>query len=95
MATLVLYSLGWSAVATPEVERDKVAAANVGFAFKLFKEVIKEQPGRNVFISPYGASSVLQIACTGAGGQTKMEMERVLGTAGLPAEVVNGANREF
>ena len=95
MTAAALLSLAWSAVAAPEAERQKVASANVGFAFKLLKEVVKGGPGRNVFISPYGAASVLQMACTGADGQTKREMEGVLGTVGLPTEVVNGANRDF
>lgn len=90
-----LWAVGWSTVAASEVERQKVASANVGFAFKLLKEIVRGEPGRNVFISPYGASSVLQMACTGAGGQTRSEMERVLGTAGLATDVVNGANRDF
>jgi serpin B len=85
----------WAGVAASDVDRQKVASANIGFAFKLLKEIVREEPGRNVFISPYGASSVLQMACTGAGGQTRTEMERALGTAGLATEVVNGANRDF
>jgi len=64
-----LWAAGWSTVAASEVERQKVASANVGFAFKLLKEIVREEPGRNVFISPFGASSVLQMACTGAGGR--------------------------
>ena len=95
MAMAAMLAAGWSAVAASETEREKVASADVGFAFKLLKEVVKGEPGRNIFISPYGASSVLRMACTGAGGQTKVEMERVLGTVGLGTEVVNGANRDF
>lgn len=95
MAAVALLGVGWGAVAASESERQKVASGNVGFAFKLLKEVVKEEPGRNVFISPYGASSVLQMACTGAAGQTKVEMERVLGTVGLATDLVNGANRDF
>jgi serine protease inhibitor len=72
MTAVALLSAAWSAVATSEAERQKVASANVGFAFKLLKEVVKGQPaGKNVFISPYGASSVLQMACTGAGDRRR------------------------
>ena len=78
-----------------EFERQQVASANIGFGFKLLKEIVKEQPGGNVFISPYGASTVLQMACNGAGGETKSEMQRVLGTTGLALDVVNGANMDF
>jgi len=95
MTVAVLLSVASGVIAAPEAERQKVAVANVGFGFKLLREVVKGEQGRNVFISPYGASSVLQMACTGAAGQTKVEMERVLGTAGLATDVVNGANRDF
>src|SRR5512133_757758 len=50
-----------------------------GIHIQAAEGVFKAQPGRNV----YGASSVLQMASTGAGGQTKAEVERVLGTTGL------------
>ena len=66
-----LWAVGWSAVAASEVERQKVASANVGFAFKLLKEIVREEPGRNVFISPFVALSVLDMACTGAGGSRR------------------------
>jgi serpin B len=54
----------------------------------------KEQAGSNIFISPYSASAALQMVCNGARGQTRSEMQQVLGTSGLPAEAVNGANRD-
>ena len=41
MTAAALLSVAWSAVAAPEAERQKVASANVGFAFKLLKEVVK------------------------------------------------------
>ena len=95
VTAVALLAVGWTAEATSEAERQKVASANVGFAFRLLREVVREQPDRNVFISPYGASVVLQMACTGAEGQTKAEMERVLGTADFGGDVVNGANQDF
>ena len=87
--------LGSASLTASEADQQKVAGANVGFAFKLLKEISKEQPGKNIFISPYSASTVLQMVCNGARGQTLSEMQRVLGTAGLTAEVVNSANRDF
>ena len=38
-----------------------LATANNGFAFKLLKEISKEQPSKNIFISPYSAATVLQL----------------------------------
>jgi serine protease inhibitor len=69
----------------------KLAAANAGFAFDLLKQIVKEQPDANVFISPFSVSSVLQMVGNGAAGETRTEMQRVLKTAGLPAGALNGA----
>ena len=93
--TAGLCVLGFGALAASEAEQRTLAAADAGFAFKLLKEVTKEQPGTNIFISPYSASAALQMVCNGAGGQTRSEMQRVLGTTGLAPEVVNGASRNF
>ena len=69
----------------------KLDVANTGFAFDLLKQITREQPGTNVFISPFSVSTVLQMVANGAAGDTKAEMQRVLKTAGLPAETLNAA----
>jgi serine protease inhibitor len=74
--------------------QQELVSANDGFAYKLVKEIAKEQPGKNIFISPYSASTVLHMVCNGAGGNTKEEMQRMLGTTSLPADVLNEANRD-
>jgi serpin B len=91
-AALCLLGVGLQA-ASPADQRN-LASANIGFAFKLLKQLAKDQPGTNIFISPYSASTVLQMACNGAGGQTKTEMQQVLGTTGMTAEAVNAANKD-
>ena len=92
--TAVLCLLGFGLHAASPVDQQKLASANIGFAFKLLKQLAKDQPGNNIFISPYSASTVLQMACNGAGGQTKTDMQQVLGTTGLAAEALNAANKE-
>jgi serpin B len=72
-----------------------LAAANNGFAFKLLKQLAKDQPVANIFISPYSASAVLQMVGSGAAGQTKTEMQQVLGTTGLSSDTVSAANKEI
>jgi serine protease inhibitor len=79
--------LGFCAPAASEADQQKLASANAGFAFRLLKEISKEQPGSNVFISPYSTSTVSQMVCNGARDQTFSEMQRVFGTAGLAAEI--------
>ncbi|MDR3457658.1 MAG: serpin family protein [Verrucomicrobiae bacterium] len=73
----------------------QLAAANNTFAFKLLKQLAKDQPATNIFISPYSAATVLQMVASGAAGQTRTEMEQVLGTTGLPADAVGAANKKI
>jgi len=80
------------APAAAPTDQHKLASANTGFAFKLLKEIAKEQPAQNVFISPYSVSSVLQMVCNGARGKTKEEMQQVLGTSGMTLAAMNQAN---
>jgi serpin B len=86
--------LGFGLHAASPVDQQKLASANIGFAFKLLRQLAKDQSGTNIFISPYSATTVLQMACNGAAGQTKTEMQQVLGTTGLAAEAVNAANKD-
>jgi serpin B len=86
---ILLYPPGSSAGSSPE---EKLADANTGFAFKLLKEIAKEQPGKNVFISPHSVSSVLQMLLNGAGGKTKEELQQVLGTTEITLSALNQAN---
>jgi serine protease inhibitor len=81
-------------VASP-ADQEKLASANTGFAFDLLKQITREQPGTNVFISPFSVSTVLQMVGNGAAGETKAEMQRVLKTAGLPAETLNAACKDL
>ena len=92
---IMLCQLGYAAQETAFDGRQKLASANIGFAFKLLRQIVHDQPGTNVFISAYGASTVLQMVCNGAAGQTKAEMDRVLGTTGMPQDTLNAAAREF
>ncbi len=72
-----------------------LASANTGFAFNLLKQIVKEQPDANVFISPFSVSTVLQMVGNGAAGETRTEMQDVLKTAGLPAASLNEACRDL
>ncbi len=94
IAVLVLFA-GLHQAAASLTDQQALAAANNGFAFKLLKQLAKDQPVTNIFISPYSASTVLQMVGNGAAGRTKTEMQQVLETAGLSSAVVNGANKEI
>jgi serine protease inhibitor len=76
----VFIVMGNNSNGAPSPEQQKLVGANNAFAFKLLKEVCREQPGKNIIISPYSAATVLETVSLGANGTTKLEMQQVLGT---------------
>lgn len=76
-----------------DADLSKLAAANNDFAFKLLKKIAIEQKRVSVFISPYSAATALQMVGNGAAGETKAEMQRVLGTTGLSSIDINQASK--
>ena len=90
---IVCVALGVRAELTPD--QQALEPANIEFAYNLLREVAKEQPGKNVFISPYSASTILQLACSGAAGTTKKEMEQVLGTSDLSSSLIYEFNHDL
>jgi serine protease inhibitor len=71
----------------------KLAAANNTFAFKLLKQLVTEQSGASIFVSPYSAATALQMVGNGAAGQTKIEMQQVLETSGISTAALNEASK--
>ncbi len=70
-----------------------LAAADNDFAFNLFKQLAKDQPAKNIFISPYSAATALQMVANGAASQTKIEMQQALAMTDLSMADVNAANK--
>jgi serine protease inhibitor len=92
--------------AMPTPTPQLVVEANSAFAFSLFQEVASEQPGINLFISPYSASTALQMVAMGAAGTTLDQMQQVLNTKDIARptvyefgkeidEIVNAKNTNF
>lgn len=69
-------------------ERSLVNSDN-SFGFKLFKDIIKEENGKNVFISPLSVSMALGMTYNGANGKTKEEMQNTLELSGLTLQEIN------
>ena len=92
---MLLCIAGLTVLASSPADQAKLAAANTGFAFDLLKQISREQPATNIFISPFSVSSVLQMVANGAAGETKVEMQHVLKTAGLPAETLDVAGKDL
>jgi serine protease inhibitor len=76
-------------------DQDQLASANTGFAFKLLTAIAREQPEKNIFISPYSVSTVLQMVENGAAGKTKEELRQALGITNLSQAAQNEANRDL
>lgn len=60
-----------------DAERE-VAGATVGFGFRLFREVARERPGENLFVSPLSVMMAMGMALEGARGETAAEMRAAL-----------------
>ena len=95
LCSIILPTLAAALPLTATADNSPLAAADNGFAFKLLRQLVQDQPAQDIFISPYSASTVLQMVGNGAAGQTKTEMQSVLGTAGLTTEDANAANKNI
>jgi serine protease inhibitor len=91
IGTLLCFLTCGSQAATPT---QQLAAANASFAFKLLQQLAADQPGANIFISPYSVSTAFQMVSTGAAGTTRTQMQQVLGTIDMEQAALNGANKE-
>jgi serpin B len=91
----VVCAVVFRAAAAAPAEQAALVSADTGFAFSLLKELTREQAAKNVFISPYSISAVLQMVCNGAAGSTREEMARTLGIGDLEARAVNRAHMDL
>lgn len=74
--------------AAPSPDEQKLALANEQFGLKLLSQLAKAEPGANIFISPHSIATALDMVAAGAAGQTKTEMDKVLGTVGQSAAAI-------
>ena len=66
------------------------------FAFNLFAEELKRNPGKNVILSPASIGIALAMTFNGAGGETRQAMARTLALpAGSSFKAVNRAYSEY
>lgn len=92
-------ALGLSLASSPALAQtssstsQQVNSASLGFGFRLVKELARQAPAQDVFISPFSISSVLQMLSNGAHGRTEQELRQILGTLSLNAVEVNAAYR--
>src|ERR1700733_5530384 len=87
VGALLLLVGGFHSDAAP-ADQTKLALANSDFAFNLLTRLAAGEPGSNIFISPYSASTALQMVATGAEGATLTQMNTALCTTNLQEAVV-------
>ncbi len=68
-----------------------LVTATTQFGLRIANHLLGQQPDATFFISPVGLSSALTLACLGATGETRQEMEQTLGLADLPLEELRTA----
>ena len=75
-------------------ERALVGASN-RFTVDLLRQVRETSPGKTVFLSPLSASMALGMTMNGAAGDTRAQMEQMLGFEGLSPAEINAAYRDL
>ncbi|MBM3167589.1 MAG: serpin family protein [Chloroflexi bacterium] len=79
---------------TGEVEKPdpRLILANTRFGFKLFAEIVKQDPGKNVFISPSSIAFALAMIYNGSRGETQQAMAATMELQEITLQEVNRAN---
>jgi serine protease inhibitor len=71
------------------IAEKEIVSSDNNFGLKLFREVIKKESDKNVFISPLSVSMALGMTYNGANGITREEMQQTLELAGLTEQEIN------
>lgn len=74
---------------------DKIASAHNAFGFNCAKALVKEEKGKNVFISPTSIALALSMVYNGANGQTQKAMQQTLQLQGMDIAAINSAAKEL
>ena len=91
LLSVFLFSMGVAGVAGDTLHSvdEEVISANTLFGFNLFSELVREDAGKNVFISPLSISIALGMTYNGAAGKTQEAMAKALELKGMKLEEVN------
>ena len=68
----------------------RLVSANTRFGFQLSAEIVEQDAGKNVFVSPASVAIALAMTCNGAAGETQQAMAQVLGVAGAAGAGAGG-----
>jgi serine protease inhibitor len=73
----------------------RLVSANTRFGFKLYAEMLKEDAGKNLFISPASVGLCLAMAYNGAAGETRQAMASALEASEFKLDDFNRAYAEL
>jgi serine protease inhibitor len=76
------------------VEKALVQSSNA-FGFRLFREVNREEGGKNLFLSPLSVSMALGMTLNGAAGGTETDMRRTLGFGDMNGDDINASYKNI
>ncbi len=77
---------------TAKLGINKIVPANNHFGFRLFDQLLQQDLGQNVFMSPLSVAIALAMTYNGAAGNTQTVMAKTLGLENLSLAEVNKAN---
>ncbi len=89
------FSPGGSSSRELTVAEKHLVESDNKFGLRLFKEIIKEEKDRNVFVSPLSVSMALGMTYNGAAGSTQEAMRTTLELNGLTIQEVNEAYKSL
>ncbi|HMQ48319.1 MAG TPA: serpin family protein [Saprospiraceae bacterium] len=72
-----------------QLDACEVNAASTAFGLNIFRELHKEDPDNNIFISPLSISTALSMTVNGAAGDTRSAMMQVLEQQNIDLNAVN------
>lgn len=75
--------------------RSQLVGADTRFAFRLFGELVGQDAGKNVFISPVSVALALAMTYNGARGETQEAMAKTLELTGMSLDEVNQASADL
>jgi len=73
----------------------RLVSANTSFSFKLFEQLVEQDAGENIFVSPSSIAIVLAMVYNGADGETQQAMAETLELQGMSLQELNEANAEL
>jgi serine protease inhibitor len=77
------------------IAEGQLIKADNRFAFKLFREISRQEGDSNIFISPLSAAMALGMTYNGAAGSTQVAMQEVLELQGMGLQEVNESYRSL